>query len=67
MMSALADAAHPAMQEYRCRECGAWLLTSSATWGKAEIVCRRERCKARNTIYFGGYQRVSGREDVAPG
>jgi DNA-directed RNA polymerase subunit RPC12/RpoP len=44
------------MVEYRCRECGAWLLTSSATWGKTEVVCRSRRCGARNTIYFGGHR-----------
>lgn len=46
------------LQEYRCKDpgCQRLLIRTDAEHGRVEVVC--PRCKIRQTVYLGGYQRA---------
>lgn len=47
------------MREYRCPDCGHWLLSSNATYGRVTVLCRNRKCPnpRPKVVLLGGPQR----------
>lgn len=46
----------PPLTDYRCRECGTWLLASDATHGRLRVRCPNRRCGRVQLLFLGGFQ-----------